>query len=79
MKVKINLNHLNDSGLMATVQSAHDFEDECCIVQVARNGKPAAVCREAAKRLRAMADKFDLLAREPEPCNQATHRRINSK
>lgn len=78
MKVQVNLCHLNESGLCASIQSNHDFEGECIVVEVARNGKPKDVCNRAAVVLRAMADRFDLLANESEPCNQATHKRINS-
>lgn len=63
-------------------RSGHDalamieFEDgETCDIAVRRTPKEA--CYLAAKRLRTLADRFEGLAGENEPFNEATHRRVN--
>ena len=38
---------------------------------------PAKACQSAAKKLRGLADRFDLLAQEKDPCNCATHDKVN--
>lgn len=41
------------------------------------NPDPAYACKQAAERLRQMAARFELLAQEPQPYKEATHKKIN--
>jgi hypothetical protein len=48
-----------------------------CIVQVGWNARPKQVCLRAAEICRKLAERFDRLALEKEPCKEETHKRIN--
>jgi hypothetical protein len=72
----IHLSKLNDAGATATIEQGAATVD---IVVEWRKRRPKTICRLAAKRLRAMADKFDALAESAEPFKSETQRLINQR
>lgn len=72
MKLKISLARHNGSSALARVEN-YDERD----IDLADCATPKAACLNAAKALRDAADRFDLLAQEPEPYHGKTHDRIN--
>lgn len=78
MPLRIALGKLNIHGALAHIEN--DEEDNLDIVESrdCEDLSAAETCREAAKALREAADRFDLLALEPDPFKVTTHDRINS-
>lgn len=73
MKSTITLSNIGLDGraFIGTV-STGDFE-----IDVGLGRTPTAACRKAAKTLRAMADKFDMLAKDEYPLREEVQTRIN--
>ncbi len=72
MKLKISLARHNGRSALARVENDDELD-----IDIADCSTPRAACLKAAKALREAADRFDLLAQEPEPYHGKTHDRIN--
>lgn len=74
MKLTVSVARYNGTGSIAHVE---DHEERS--IEVAGNLTMTAekTCLQAAKSLRAAADKFELLAKEAAPYNGNTHDKIN--
>ena len=66
----ISLARYNSGGICASI---NDEDDEVCIAVKSRSQNASGVCRDAAKRLRLLADAFDLLAGLDDPFKGKTH------
>lgn len=75
MPITVSLAKCNVEGFMASV----NYDDEMESLTVALGSNAKRTCTSAAKTLREMADRFDALAKEPEPCKVVTHERINAR
>ncbi len=75
MKLKITLNRLHRGGSCAVI---HNEDGTLAIVERASDIGGKETCLSAARALRAAADKFELLAQEPDRHKAATHDRINT-
>lgn len=73
-RISIMLSKMGDRGFVASVVNLEQCDAE--ITGVERSAVRA--CKLAAERLRAAADKFDLLAQAAEPTMEAVQRRINA-
>ena len=71
--MRISCALFNGRGSLAQIES-HDGDSIAIVEGV--NYSPRKACLLAAKRLRALADKFELLAEEKEPYNYRVHSRI---
>lgn len=72
MKLKISLARHNSISALARVEDGDERD-----IELSDCATPRAACLKAAKALRDAADRFDLLAQEPEPYHGKTHDRIN--
>lgn len=72
MKLKISLARCNGSSALARVEDGDERD-----IELADCATPRAACLKAANALREAADRFELLAQEPEPYHGKTHDRIN--
>lgn len=62
-------------GATATIANENDDEIE---VAGGRTVSPKRACLNAARRLRLAAGRFELLAKNDKPFNEATHRTVNA-
>lgn len=73
-KHQIRLAHYNSSRFIASVSDKDNNDCDLCT-----GADSLAVCRAAARKLRELAGRFDLLARESreDHCRATTHDKIN--
>lgn len=72
--ITVRLSVLNRSGFIASVEN----DDEMESLSIAEGNSAKRTCANAAKKLRELADRFDALGDESEPCKMTTHSRINA-
>lgn len=75
MKLTVSVAKYNGTGSIAHVE---DHEERSIEVAGSLTMTAEKACLQAAKSLRAAADKFELLAKEAAPYNGNTHDKINS-
>lgn len=77
--MKIELSKLNLRFSLARIRGGESFE-KCDVSVRAGTGKSeiALACESAARKLRAMADRFDLLAHTPNAYNVEVQEKINA-
>ncbi len=75
MSLTISLAKCNVAGFIACAE----YDEEMESITLALGNNPKRTCAAAAKKLRNLADRFDALARDPEPCKVTTHKRINRR
>lgn len=77
MNITVSCSRYNGpNAFCASIENEEDMESVTLSIE-ARSAK--AACSEAAAKLRDLADRFDLLARERNPCHVDAHRRINEE
>lgn len=74
--MKVSVAIYNGEGASASIETVGEWEESLTIAE-GMSYTANKACREAAKRLRKAADKFDKLAMEKNPFNENTHRKIN--
>jgi len=77
--INVKLAGFCDSMFLATINSGIENEEDEAAFDLAESDTATEACAEAAKHLRELADKFDMLARDPKPCHADTHTRINNE
>jgi hypothetical protein len=75
MNLTVCLSIVNHDAFGASIENDEEMES----LNLAEGTNAKRTCAAAAKRLRDLADRFDALAREPEPCKVTTHKRINRR
>ena len=71
----ISLSKFNGTGTSASIKN---WESESCAVfEDDSELDPIEACKRAAENLRKLADRFDKLAKEPEPFKSKTQDKIN--
>ena len=75
MKLKIAASKLNSNGCTAILEN--DDDEQIHVVSHENTDSPRTLCREAARKLRECADRFDALADSAEPYKEKTHKAIN--
>lgn len=74
MKTAIALSILNTNGATAQIENE---DGRCAVFEAYTNGDAANACKQAAKKLRALAARFDKLALAKDPFMSATQAKIN--
>lgn len=79
MTIKVGLLKSVDNGCWAVLES-HDCDSyESMTIAGSRNTTIGTACRNAAKRLRLMAHRFEALANEKDPYQRVTQTKINKR
>lgn len=73
--LKVSLRILNGNGVHAAIEN--EEERDLAVFEDHYEGSPEYGCREAAKRLREAADRFDALALMKKPFHEATQKKVN--
>jgi len=74
MKSRIVLSQWNNQGACTYIENDEE-SFQVSLSKTTRNAK--SICKSTAKRLRALADKFDVLAESQEPFNSTTQDQVN--
>lgn len=75
---KITLLRWNSSGVYVGLED-DDGDDGICLARSNTSSNAMDACVEAVKRLRQLADKFELLAAEEDPYSSDVQCRINNR
>lgn len=77
MKLKISLASQAGFGAVASIETSGPFGGD---IDVAgdMDTSPAKACADAAKALRAAADRFDVLATQERPLSAVVQRQVNA-